>query len=133
MKKLKRRLFHRKQYFQRKFLTSIRYFYTKKESKIIPTTDQNLIKERVQAINDEFLEWFVKNPSCEEVEVLHQDVYSMGKWDRRSNIIIPKETPKQNLEKDMFELEQELDIPSHLRFHNSKQETRKPHNPTCQK
>jgi hypothetical protein len=68
----------------------------------------------VQA-NDEFLEWFVKNPS-EEVEVLHQDVYSMGKWDRRSNIIIPKETPKQNLEKDMFELEQELDIPSHLRF-----------------
>jgi hypothetical protein len=23
----------------------------------------------------------------------------------------------------MFELEQELDIPSHLRFHNSKQET----------
>jgi hypothetical protein len=42
---------------------------------------------------------------------------------RRSNIIIPKETPKQNLEKDMFELEQELDIPSHLRFHNSKQET----------
>jgi hypothetical protein len=62
-----------------------------------------------------------KNPSCEEVEVLHQDVYSMGKWDRRSNH--SKETPKQNLEKDMFELEQELDIPSHLRFHNSKQET----------
>jgi hypothetical protein len=53
------------------------------------TTDQNLIK-RVQAINDEFLEWFVKNPSCEEVEVLHQDVYSMGKWDRRSNIIIQR-------------------------------------------
>jgi hypothetical protein len=42
------------------------------------------------------------------VEVLHQDVYSMGKWDRRSNIIIQKETPKQTLEKDMFELEQEL-------------------------
>jgi hypothetical protein len=56
----------------------------------------------VQAINDEFLEWFVKNPSCEEVEVLHQDVYSMGKWDRRSNIIIPKETPKQNLERICF-------------------------------
>jgi hypothetical protein len=31
------------------------HFYTKKESKIILTTDQNLIKERVQAINDEFL------------------------------------------------------------------------------
>jgi hypothetical protein len=28
--------------------------------------------------------------------------------------------PKQNLEKEMFELEQELDIPSSLRWHNSK-------------
>jgi hypothetical protein len=37
--------------------------------KIILTTDQDLIKDGVQAINDEFLEWFVKNPSCEEVEV----------------------------------------------------------------
>jgi hypothetical protein len=47
----------------------------------------------VQAINDEFLGGS-KNPSCEEVEVLHQDVYSMGKWDRRSNIIIPKRLNK---------------------------------------
>jgi hypothetical protein len=37
--------------------------------KIILTTDQDLIKDGVQAIDDEFLEWFVKNPSCEEVEV----------------------------------------------------------------
>jgi len=37
--------------------------------KIILTTDQDLIKEGVQAIDDEFLEWFVKNPSCEYVEV----------------------------------------------------------------
>ncbi len=35
-------------------------------------------------------------------------------------IIIPKEETKQDLEKEMFELEQELDIPSHLRWHNSK-------------
>jgi hypothetical protein len=35
--------------------------------KIILTTDQSL--DGVQAIDDEFLEWFVKNPSCEEVEV----------------------------------------------------------------
>jgi hypothetical protein len=28
--------------------------------------------------------WVVrKESSCEEVEVLHQDVYSMGKWDRK--------------------------------------------------
>jgi len=37
--------------------------------KIILTTDPDLIKDGVQAIDDEFLEWFVKNPSCEEVEV----------------------------------------------------------------
>ena len=37
--------------------------------KIILTTDGDLIKEGVQSIDDEFLEWFVKNPSCEEVEV----------------------------------------------------------------
>jgi hypothetical protein len=35
--------------------------------KIILTTDQDLIKDGVQAIDNEFLEWFVKNPSCEEV------------------------------------------------------------------
>jgi hypothetical protein len=37
--------------------------------KIILTTDQDLIKEGVQPIDNEFLEWFVKNPSCEFVEV----------------------------------------------------------------
>jgi len=37
--------------------------------KIILTTDQALIKDGVQAIDDEFLEWFVNNPSCERVEV----------------------------------------------------------------
>jgi hypothetical protein len=36
--------------------------------KIILTTDQDLIKDGVQPIDDEFLEWFVKNPSCERVE-----------------------------------------------------------------
>jgi hypothetical protein len=36
--------------------------------KIILTTDQDLIKDDVQTIDDDFLEWFVKNPSCEEVE-----------------------------------------------------------------
>jgi len=30
------------------------------------------------------------------------------------------EEPKQDLEKEMFELEQQLDIPSNLRWHNSK-------------
>jgi hypothetical protein len=37
--------------------------------KIILTTDQDLIADGVQAIDDEFLEWFVKNPNCESVKV----------------------------------------------------------------
>jgi hypothetical protein len=37
--------------------------------KIILTTDLDLIKDGVEVIDNEFLEWFVKNPSCEEVEI----------------------------------------------------------------
>lgn len=42
------------------------YYHIKE---IILTTDQDLIKDGVQSITDEFLEWFVKNPSCESVEI----------------------------------------------------------------
>jgi hypothetical protein len=55
--------------------------------KIILTTDQDLINDRVQPIPDEFLEWFVKNPSCDFVEVVFNN--------RGIKIIIPKEEPKQ--------------------------------------
>jgi hypothetical protein len=73
------------------------------EKKIILTTDQDLIKDGVQAIDDEFLEWFVKNPTCEEVEVIK--VCSTGrKCDGKGKncnmaklkIIIPKEEQKQD-------------------------------------
>jgi hypothetical protein len=37
--------------------------------KVILTTDPDLIADGVQAIDDEFLEWFVKNPSCESVDI----------------------------------------------------------------
>jgi hypothetical protein len=37
--------------------------------KVILTTDPELIADGVQAIDDEFIQWFVKNPSCEWVEV----------------------------------------------------------------
>ena len=60
--------------------------------KIILTTDQDLIKDGVQAIDDEFLEWFVKNPNCEEVEV--EKDYSYGNLEHFDyKIIIPKEEP----------------------------------------
>jgi hypothetical protein len=66
--------------------------------KIILTTDQDLIKDGVQSIDEEFLEWFVKNPSCEEVEV---DKILLGKVEgttmsvSKYKIIIPQEKPKQ--------------------------------------
>jgi hypothetical protein len=37
--------------------------------KIILTTDHDLINDGIQPIDDEFLEWFVKNTSCELIEV----------------------------------------------------------------
>ena len=57
--------------------------------KIILTTNKLLIKDGVQAIDDEFLEWFVKNPSCEEVDINRDWGYP--------KIIIPKEEPTQEL------------------------------------
>ncbi len=70
--------------------------------KIILTTDQDLIKDGVQAIDDEFLEWFVKNPSCEFVKVNHFNNECKGECGICDNscgnwyeIIIPQEEPKQ--------------------------------------
>jgi hypothetical protein len=37
--------------------------------KILLTTDPTLIADGVQEISEEFLEWFIKNPTCEFVEV----------------------------------------------------------------
>jgi len=62
-------------------------------TRIILTTDKNLIKDGVQAINDEFLEWFVKNPSCESVEIR----YTVD-FNSKAVIIIPKEEPKQTVQ-----------------------------------
>jgi hypothetical protein len=41
--------------------------------KIILTTDPTLIEDGVQSIDDEFLEWFVKNPTCEFIKVTKLD------------------------------------------------------------
>jgi len=66
----------------------------KQAKKIILTTDQELIKNGIQAIDDEFLEWFVKNPSCEFVEVLKYKSNNMCKMNLGYKIILPKEEPK---------------------------------------
>ena len=89
-----------------------RRYPVNKSKKIILTTDQNL--DGVQKIDDEFLQWFVKNPSCEEVAV-EREMYmpqsngkiSDGKITHEISlnplvyykIIIPKEEPKQTDEK----------------------------------
>jgi hypothetical protein len=73
--------------------------------KIILTTDQELIKDGVQAIDDEFLEWFVKNPSCEEIKVVYdKDAFPYGVETAKGygwyKIIIPQEEPKQEIRKN---------------------------------
>lgn len=66
--------------------------------KIILTTDANLIQDGVQAIDDDFLEWFVKNPSCEVVEIERWTDYKLKNNEEviffNYKIIIPKEKPK---------------------------------------
>jgi hypothetical protein len=69
-------------------------------SKIILTTDQDLISDGVQKIDDEFLEWFVHNPSCEEVETFIDTMgCTLENCDANPcinyKIIIPKEEPKE--------------------------------------
>jgi hypothetical protein len=85
--------------------------YSSNQDVIILTTDQDLIKNGIQGIDDEFLEWFVKNPSCEWVEVL-TDAYTMQEIFElklqngvfKYKIIIPQEKPKQEtLEEDLLD------------------------------
>ena len=69
--------------------------------KIILTTDPQLIEDGVQEIDKTFLEWFVKNPSCESVKItkdkIRQDkeFNDVSHWNiYKYKIIIPQE-PKQ--------------------------------------
>ena len=74
--------------------------------KVILTTDLELIADGVQAIDDEFLQWFVNNPSCEFVDI---ELSNWNSWEeyvanqslikpkyQRHKIIIPQEEPKQD-------------------------------------
>jgi hypothetical protein len=82
------------------------YTNPKVKQKIILTTDQDLINDGVQAIDDEFLGWFVKNPSCESIGFVVEN-YKEDEWVdddfggeiytfeyERYKIIIPKEETK---------------------------------------
>jgi cell fate (sporulation/competence/biofilm development) regulator YlbF (YheA/YmcA/DUF963 family) len=74
--------------------------------KIILTDNPDLIAEGVQPIDNEFLEWFVKNPSCEfinieswkidkEWDVIYQHFNPIYPQKTKYQIILPQEEPKQ--------------------------------------
>jgi hypothetical protein len=76
--------------------------------KIILTTDLDLIADGVQAIDDEFLEWFIKNPSCELIEIQCRYNFYAGQDLTHYKIIIPKEESKQSeIEQASIELVQD--------------------------
>ena len=80
--------------------------YSSKQNVIILTTDQDLIKDGVQSIDDEFLEWFVKNPSCDYVNV-YDGLFGEDRiW--KKQIIIPKEEQKE-LRRKLFTLIKSLE------------------------
>ena len=92
--------------------------YTYSCKKIILTTDDQLIKDGVQDIDNEFLEWFVKNPSCEYVKVEKEhhaeieEVSYEGDFQNvdyiKYKVIIPKEEPKQEI--TIEEIEQQITL-----------------------
>jgi hypothetical protein len=72
---------------------SDRIYYTRyhctiptKAKKIILTTDQDLIADGIQVIDDEFLEWFCKNSDCEFVKI---ENYKWSDYPLNYKIIIP--------------------------------------------
>jgi hypothetical protein len=100
--------------------------------KIILTTDSSLAPD-VYKIDDEFLEWFVENSSCEYIEVIKEYKDGYGNWYKyqddftftvspliRHQIIIPKE--ESNPCKDIVINDKvTIDVPfheKHIRFEN---------------
>ena len=91
--------------------------------KIILTTDQDLIAHGIQAIDDEFLEWFVKNPSCDFAHVLKNPFHEPTIY--RYKIIIPQEqmnpTPTENppiKNGDVYDMGQTVNGVSRFLFFN---------------
>ena len=90
--------------------------------KILMTTDPELIKDGVHPIGEDFLQWFVENPTCIKVEVVYGLFNPMGRqvdpndlgqnhskcvW--KYKIITTKEEQKQHLI-DMMKFDEELGL-----------------------
>jgi hypothetical protein len=75
--------------------------------KIVLTTDENLVNDNVQAIDNEFLGWFIKNPSCEYVDFIklrkekgynflgYEIIFPKEEWISPMRPFKVKEEPKQ--------------------------------------
>ncbi len=115
--------------------------YKSSSKKIILTTDTDLITDGVQSIDDEFLEWFVNNPSCEEVEVKemkctgqcwkfiesdYEDTCLSGcELKGKYKIIIPKEEPCTCKKHDPYCCQVHGMCPTCVKKEEPKQELRK--------
>jgi hypothetical protein len=95
-------------------------------SKIILTTDPKLIADGIQPIPDEFLEWFVKNPSCERVEVVNDEYVDLGKDEYLDlyKIIIPKVSKPTAMENKTPMQELIEIIKNHAETYKGKEELR---------
>ena len=93
---------------------------------IILTTDQDLIQDGVQSIDDDFLQWLVNNPKCEEVEIksdwefLGDDYRRGGEQTLVYKIIIPSEEPNYNMKQEIIDEMERLKV-------ETKQETLEEH------
>jgi len=102
------------------------YINSKSAKKIILTTDQDLINDDVQAVDDEFLEWFVKNPSCESVGVNHfgtccgnqlvSQCIDCKTYNPDYRIIIPQEESKQEIIEEAERMYNEDDLRNAYRW-----------------
>jgi hypothetical protein len=77
--------------------------------KIILTTNEELIKNGVQSIENDFLKWFVNNPSCEFVEVkkvesMYLDYVGNIRTSISYKIIFSKEESRQKMNKELEEV-----------------------------
>jgi hypothetical protein len=79
--------------------------------KIILTTDKDLIIDGVQAIDDDFLEWFVKNPSCVEVEVKKKYTHHYKTGEKMLSLSPVPDFSSRNMQCEKVEIIYKIIIP----------------------
>jgi hypothetical protein len=89
--------------------------------KIVLTTDTKLIEDGVQPIIDNYLEWFVENPTCEEVEVIKE--YFWEDTFRGYSLRLPKDDFDKSLDSFKTSLNKKYDN-SVLTIQLTKEESR---------